>query len=601
MSSRARTAVGVLALAGLAVLVYLPVFNAGFIWDDGVYVKDLAALKSPGGLGRIWTDFAATPQYYPVVFTSFWIEYRLWGLNPAGYHTVNILLHAACAALLWILLRRLGVRGAWLIAAVFACHPLNVESVAWITERKNVLSMLFALLAAMAYLRKIGTHPIFSRSWAGRAGVVMEKMGCVPIFLFALALLSKTAVCGLPLALLAIVWWKRGRLGWRDLAAVTPMLLLAACGAVLTAWIESSFYGDARPPVGAALGLADRVIVAGRALWFYVGKVLCPAPLTAVYTRWEVSAGTWWQWLFPLSAMATVAGLAIARRRIGRGPLAAAMVFIVMLAPALGFFQIAYHTIYSYVADHFAYFAVPAAVALAVEAGAKLLDRAGPRSRPIGIVASTAVLIALSALAWRHANVFKDNLTLWQDAAAKNPTCMIAHDQLGMRWVQAGQMSKAVEEFSKVVELAPRFAEGYANRGGVYLQCGRFQQALADFDAAVALDGQFASAWCSRGSANCGLGRHEQADADFTKAIELDPTMAAAWSNRAICRFHQRRYAEAMADVRKFQQLGGQAPPEFIQALDGAIRSRVNPPASEKPGCPASAEAPAAPRQAAGS
>jgi protein O-mannosyl-transferase len=144
MRSRLTTSAPPALLLVVAVLIaYLPALQGGYIWDDNRYVTENPILPQPDGLAAIWTDPGATIQYYPMVFTTFWLEYRLWGLNPLGYHATNILLHALSALLLWAILRRLAVPGAWLAAALFALHPVHVESVAWVTERKNVLSGLF--------------------------------------------------------------------------------------------------------------------------------------------------------------------------------------------------------------------------------------------------------------------------------------------------------------------------------------------------------------------------------------------------------------------------------------------------------------------------
>src|SRR5688572_14772657 len=144
------------ALLAMTLIAYAPAFRAGFIWDDPDYVTNNATLRSLDGLRQIWFVPQATPQYYPLVHTSFWIEYQLSGLNPTGYHAVNVLLHAVAAILLWRVLTMLEVPGAWLAAGMFAVHPIHVESVAWVTERKNVLSGVFYLASALMYLRFVG-------------------------------------------------------------------------------------------------------------------------------------------------------------------------------------------------------------------------------------------------------------------------------------------------------------------------------------------------------------------------------------------------------------------------------------------------------------
>ncbi|MBI1784819.1 O-GlcNAc transferase, partial [Candidatus Sumerlaeota bacterium] len=253
------TPLKILAIIVLTIAAYRPVFNAGFIWDDDKYVTENAALRDAGGLKAIWLDPAATPQYYPLVHTSFWIEYHLWGLNPRGYHAVNILLHAANGILLWLVLRRMRVQAAWFIGIAFALHPVHVESVAWITERKNLLSGIFYLLAHWAYipfarLERAGEMappgaPPPARDW--------KSYGCA-FLLYAAAILSKTVACTLPAAILLLIWWRRGRFRPDDLAPLIPMFALGIVMGVATAWLEKHHVGA----VGGewSLTLVDRAL-----------------------------------------------------------------------------------------------------------------------------------------------------------------------------------------------------------------------------------------------------------------------------------------------------------------------------------------------------
>jgi len=307
----------------LVVIAYIPACQGDFIWDDNRYVSENPVLWRQGGLRDIWFHPTATIQYYPLVFTSFWLEYRVWGLFPGGYHGVNIILHGLNAGLLWLLLRRLQIPFPWLAAAIFALHPVHVESVAWITERKNVLSGFFYLIAFLAYLRfSPPEEPIPER---GRWGWY-----AVALFAFAAALFSKTVTCSLPAVLVLVYWWKRSWPTRREIFALLPMFALGLVLAMHTSKMEREWVGAAGEDWN--FTPVERCLIAGRALWFYVGKLLWPYPLIFNYERWHIDAQQPWQYLYPLGILVVLGILAwpLTRlplpkvltplRRLGKGP-----------------------------------------------------------------------------------------------------------------------------------------------------------------------------------------------------------------------------------------------------------------------------------------
>lgn len=257
-----------LALGALLVvatfIAYLPALHGGLLLDDNLHVT-APALQSLHGLKRIWFDVGATQQYYPLLHTAFWLEHHLWGGAVAGYHLINVLLHAAAAVLLVALVRRLRLPGAWLAGFIFALHPVGVESVAWIAEQKNTLSTVFYLGSALAYLR-------FDRGRApGRYALAFG--------LFVLALLSKTSTATLPAALLVVLWWQRGRLAWKgDVLPLVPWLVVACAAGLVTESVEGRLIGG----LGGTFSLTglDRCLLAGRIIWFYLAKLAWPADLT---------------------------------------------------------------------------------------------------------------------------------------------------------------------------------------------------------------------------------------------------------------------------------------------------------------------------------
>ncbi len=480
--ARARAALrgALIALvAAAAVAAYSPSLTGGFLWDDDDHVTENEALESPGGLGRIWTDFSATPQYYPLTHTTFWVERRLYGLQPAGYRIVNLLLHLAGAWLFFRVLERLGVRGAALAAAVFALHPVHVESVAWITERKNVLSAALAL----------GSLAVFLALRLGEGGSRRRRaaLGAAAALLFAGAVLSKTVAATLPVVAALLLWHRRGKPPKRaEAAALAASAAAGAALGLLTAHLERSQIGA----VGAewSLGLLERALLAGRVLWFYLGKLAWPDGLSFVYPRWDVDAGRLADWIPAVLAVGAVAALVALRRRTGSGPLVAAAAYGVLLFPALGFFNV-YPMRYSWVADHFQYHASLAPIALAsaaVAAGAARLR--GPAARRAVAAAAVAAVLALSGATWARAHAFADLETLWRDTLARNPAAWMAHNNLAGLLATTGREDEAIPYVREAIRLKPDHAGAHDNLGRLLARKGRIDEAIAHLREAVRLD-----------------------------------------------------------------------------------------------------------------
>ena len=345
----------------LAFLIYFPAIEGDFIWDDDMHLTENQLLESVEGLKTIWLNPGATVQYYPLVFTSFWIEKKLWDNNPTGYHVINQLLHTSVALLLWRLLILLSVPGAGLAALIFLMHPVNVESVAWITERKNTLSGLFYLASLTFYLRFSQLEYLPS---SPKKKVPKNNNGLfyiLSITSFLMALFSKTATCTLPAVILLIIWWKKGSIKFKDVLCITPFLLLALIMARLTFVVEKSFAGA--QGTNWEFSFWERFIIAGKTLWFYLYKLVFPFNLTFIYPRWLVDSLAGTSYLIPLTFIAMIAGLWLFRNTVGKAPLVAILFFAGTLFPVLGFFNF-YFMRYSFVADHFQYLACIGPIAL---------------------------------------------------------------------------------------------------------------------------------------------------------------------------------------------------------------------------------------------
>ncbi len=534
-------------LVAAALASYLPLFTmpAGFIWDDDAYVTGNATLRSAAGLRDIWLHPGATPQYYPLVFTSFWLEYRLWGLDPIGYHAVNVLLHALNVLLLWRILKRLGLPGAFLAAAVFAVHPVHVESVAWITERKNVLSGAFYFAALLAALGPAGL--------AEEGGGVRARRFPAPVwFLFLGALLSKTVTATLPVAILLLVWMKRGRVERRDAVQVLPMVLLGALFGGVTAWIEK--YGVGAAGAAWSLSPVERVLVAGRALWFYAFKLAWPANLTFIYPRWTLDASSARLYLFPAAALAAGAALWALRARLGRAPLVAALFFAATLFPALGFLDV-YPFRYSFVADHFQYLASVGPIALVCGAGAFAAGRLGESGRRAGLAISGVMLAALSFASARQCSIYKDVETLWRDTLAGNPNSWLAHNNLGELLYSRGDVDGALAHLRAAVAASPDYPEAQFNLGVALARKGRVDEAERCLARAIELEPGYAKAHQQLGVFLMERGRVDEALGHLRTAVVLEPGRAWFHWNLAVAFSRVGKLDEGLEQVREAVRL----------------------------------------------
>jgi len=540
------------AILAATLLAYQPVWHAGYIWDDDDYVTQNEALRSADGLKKIWITPGTTVQYYPLVFTSFWAERRLWGLEPFGYHLVNVILHAVNAVLLWRVLRRLQIPGAWWAATIFALHPVNVESVAWITERKNVLSGLFYLLAALAWLRfrpLTDEEPTRVPDW---------RYYWLASGFFVCALLSKTVTCSLPAVLLLLIWWKTGRVQKRDGVALAPWFALGIASGFMTRWMEQRL-GTSRADW--ELSFVQRCLVAGRALWFYAGKLVCPRPLTFVYPRWNIDTGAAWQYLFPLAALLLLGALWKLRSQIGRGPLVAVLCFAGTLLPALGFVDI-YPFRYSFVADHFQYLACIALIVLTVNIIAVIGRRMTNQGRHRGTVAAVVLLVILGISTWNQAHAYQDAETLWRVTLAKNPNAWLAHDNLGVILAKAGKTPEAIGHFEEAVRLKPDFTEAQYNMGLAMAQAGKNEEALGHYEQALQSRPNFAEAHFNTGIILTRLGRTTEAIGHFEEAVKLKPDFVEAHYNLGLALAKVERMPEALNHWEKAVQLK----PDFAEA-----------------------------------
>jgi len=509
-------AAGLAAVFLAAVLAaYLPALRGGLLWDDDAHVTR-QALRSLHGLWRIWFDVGATQQYYPLLHSAFWVEHRLWGDSVLGYHLANVALHAAAAWLLVLILRRLAFPVPVLAGLVFALHPVCVESVAWISEQKNTLSAVLYLSAALLYLGFDDTR-------------LRSRYACASA-LFVLALLTKSVTATLPAALLVVFWWRRGRLGWRrDAVPLLPWFLVATASGLLTAFFERKLIGAEGADF--TFTFLQRLLLAGRVIVFYVGKVAWPGGLIFVYPRWRVDLSDGFQYLYPAGVLALLAALVIRARR-QRGPLAGFLYFCGTLFPVLGFVNV-YPFVYSFVADHFQYLA-SLGVIVPLAWG---LDRVAS-AFPLGARARAGLLLAVPALlgflSWRQCALYRDSDTLNRATLERNPSAWRAHYDLAVSLGRdPGRQREAISEYEATLRLKPDYWAAHNNLGSELLKIpGRTEDAIAEYEAALRLNPGFADAQSNLGVAlGRTPGRMPEAIAHAREAVRIRPDDDGALDN----------------------------------------------------------------------
>jgi tetratricopeptide (TPR) repeat protein len=532
-------------------LGYLPALRGGFIWDDDAHLTANPCIVGPLGFREIWTSSAAT--YYPLVLSSFWVQHAIWGLNPLPYHLVNIAMHAACAVLLWLVLRCLKVRGAWFGAALWGLHPVQTESVAWITELKNTQSCLFYLLAIWFFLkwRTAGT-------FAGRKGTEWDY--ALALLCAVLAILSKASTVMLPVVLGLVWWWSDGCWRWRNLFRLAPIFIISAAASGWTIW-EQQFYGAVGPEWSQSR--PERLVIAGKAVWFYLGKLLWPHPLIFIYPRWEIDASHPMAYL-PVLALGITLFLLWLNRRGRTGPVFFAFAcFVISLFPVLGFFNV-YFFRYSFVGDHFQYLASLGPLALAAAVITTALDLFKKGKPFLEPVFCGTLLLVLGLLTWRQCGTFANMETLWRDTLAKNPDCWLAHNNLGLLLNNQGRNEEAMEHYRKAVQIDPNDFEALYNLGIALAAQGQFNEAIENFRKAIQIKPNDCDALNNLGIALAAQGRFDEAFENFRKAIQINPNDCDALDNLGTALAERGQFDEAIENYHKAIQINSNRPQTFF-------------------------------------
>lgn len=575
-----RDALPAVVIFLLVLIAYFPALRGEFIWDDDYNILKSAPLRSLDGLRRIWFEPGATQQYYPLTHTSFWLDYHLWGLHPWPYHLENLLLHALGAVLLWRLLARLGAHGPWLGAALFALHPVGVESVAWITERKNTLSGVFcvasALMAVEFWLPRMMGKNVRDAKDAKVSFVTFgpSRFYWLALVFYLCALGSKTATIGLPGVILLLVWWKRGRWVMRDFVLLLPFL---ACGlgmALITIAIENHLMLVGGASEDWKFSPLERLLIGSRAVWFYLGKIFWPHPLMFMYPRWNIQVS---QPLAYVPLIAIIGGFIVLwRKRNGwaRPVLVALGSFVCILFPVLGAFNVFFFR-YSFVCDHFQYLAAIGPIALEAAAIATALGvfaKGQPLLKPVicGIL-----LLMFGVLTWRQTGVFQNRETLWRDTLVHNRDSWMAHDNLGIYLSQSGRFEEADIHYQTAIQLKPNDHIAYYDLGLESAIKGDLDEAVNNFTRALEICPSYALAHYDLANALTRQGKLDDAIREYSAALQTYPDLTLGHFNLGNALLKKGKLDEAIQEFTKTAQLE----PDFALAplsLGNALAKKGN-------------------------
>jgi len=478
-ASRLHLVAGSLLLLALVLAVYQPVLPGKFLMDDWRLIStDNALVNGEVTPLNIWFQSDFTLSY-----VALWLQWLAWGTSPGGYHVVNLLLHATSAVLVWRLLGKLKIPGAWLAAALYAVHPVCVNSVARIAEIKNTLSLPFFLFSFWAWLQYENSR-LYPEPENPPAGARPRRFpafwyACA-LLAFIAALLAKTSTVMLPVVFIACALWRRGHLRRQDWVHTAPFFLLSLAFGLMSIWFQKHQALFSAGQTLAPETFGQRLAIAGHVFSFYLGKALFPFHLNLVYPRWKLDAADFSAW-FPYLAFAFGSLWCWRFRPVSGGHILFALgCFAITLFPVMGFFDSQFLVSWQ-VSDHLEYLPLIAPVALVAGGLGALLDKSAFR------LASVVLVAALSVLAYQRASVFSTEEKLLRDSIAKNPAASASQNDLGVIFAQRRDYTAAMNCFAAAVQADPGNADARSNYGQILMFAGRFPEAEAQYQAALKL------------------------------------------------------------------------------------------------------------------
>jgi len=517
--------------------VYSPAYHGDWLWDDDQLLTANQAVQSPDGLQKLWFS-PDTADYFPLTLTALWVQWRLWGMNQTGYHVVNVLFHALGGLLVWLLLRRMKLPGAWLGGLIFAIHPICAESVGWVSELKNTISLPLFLLSAYFYVRfdDEEKHSFYALS----------------LLCFLASMLAKSAVVMLPVVILLYIWWKREEITRRDVIRTIPFFLVSLILGIVTIYFQHGrAIGVETILVG---GFFSRLATAGISILFYLWKSAWPFELLPIYPRWKVDPPTAIQFLPWPIIIGTLAWFWSKRATWGRDALFTAGFFLLNLAPVLGFITMSYMRI-TWVSDHFVYLPLVGLVGAASTAAARLYETTEDSLRPMMLGAATLILCGLGLMTYRYAGIYQNEDALWNYTLKYNPDAWQAHNRLGAKLFQRGDIDGGFYHFTQSTRLRPDLGETHNNLGTALAAKGRLDEAIAQFTEAYHLTPHILATEANLANALVGAGRFQEASDHYANLIKKEPRNASFYSNYGVTLFRCGRNEEAIVNFRKALEL----------------------------------------------
>ena len=542
-----RKAFVLLLLAGIVLIAYGAVGHFPFInLDDDLYITENAQVQQGLSWDSVLWAMTALEEafWHPLTWLSHMLDYQLFGLNPAGHHLTNLLLHLANVLLLFGVLHQMtgAVWRSAFVAALFALHPLNVESVAWVAERKNVLSTLFWLMTMGAYVRYV-RKPVWQR-YVGMMGI------------FVLGLMAKPMLVTLPCVLLLLDYWPLGRLGkeWKGFARRLPRLVVEKLPLFIPVAAASVLAIQAQSQAGSlpsweGLTLGARMANAVLSYGLYLKKLVWPTDLAVFYphpeSSWEIgsvalaalvlggiSLGVWWQ------------------GRSYRYLVVGWLWYLGTLFPVSGLIQVGGHAM----ADRYAYVPLMGLFIMVVW-GARELAKTLGLGKAWLVGASLGVLMMMTVLVHLQLSYWRSSMTLFQHALDSTEDNHMAHSNLGIAFLQEDDLDDAIDHFYKAIEIRPRFAVVHSNLGIALRRKGLLDEALKHSTRAVQIDPDLARAHNNLGIVLFQKGRANEALQHFQKALELKPDYATSFYNMGVVLEDQKRMEEALESFRQALRL----------------------------------------------